>query len=92
MTIAKNIERIKSAIWDAATAHGRDPNAVTLVAASKTVAPIDIQAAIDMGLRTFGENRVQEAAYKWPELREANPEIELHLIGPLQSNKVRQAV
>lgn len=90
-SLATNIQRIKAAIRDAEKSHGRPRGAVTLVAASKTVAAHDIQAAIDLGLHTFGENRVQEAADKWPGLRAANPGVELHLIGPLQSRKARQA-
>lgn len=87
-----NIGRIRKAIQHAAIDNGRRADAVTLVAASKTVESHRIQKAIDLGLTVFGENRVQEAVSKWPELRSRNPGIELHLIGPLQSNKVRQAV
>ncbi|MGG1953666.1 YggS family pyridoxal phosphate-dependent enzyme [Ralstonia solanacearum] len=87
-----NIGRITKAIQHAAIDSGRHAKAVTLVAASKTVEPHHIQQAIDLGLTVFGENRVQEAVTKWPELRSRNAGIELHLIGPLQSNKVRQAV
>ncbi len=76
----------------AASAAGRDPASVKLVAVTKTV-PLDvIEEAIGAGQRLFGENRVQEAQAKWPFLRERHPDIELHLIGPLQSNKVREAV
>ncbi len=87
-----NIGTVRKTIQHAAIDSGRHADAVTLVAASKTVEPQHIQKAIDLGLTVFGENRVQEAAKKWPELRSRNPGIELHLIGPLQSNKVRQAV
>ena len=76
----------------AATAAERDPASVKLVAVTKTV-PLDvIEEAIGAGQRVFGENRVQEAHAKWPLLRERHADIELHLIGPLQSNKVREAV
>ncbi|MDQ0325437.1 pyridoxal phosphate enzyme (YggS family) [Rhodopseudomonas julia] len=76
----------------AAREAGRDPEAVTLVAVSKTFDAEDIEPVIVAGQRVFGENRVQEAAGKWPALREATPELKLHLIGPLQSNKAAQAV
>lgn len=64
----------------------------TLVAVTKTHGPEHILPVLAAGHRTFGENRVQEAKAKWPELREQFPDIALHLIGPLQSNKVREAV
>jgi PLP dependent protein len=76
----------------AARSAGRDPASVKLVAVTKTV-PCEIVAeAINAGQRIFGENRVQEAQAKWPALREHHPAVELHLIGPLQSNKTREAV
>jgi len=65
---------------------------VTLIAVSKTHDAPAIQPLIDAGQRVFGENRVQEAQAKWPALREAHPDIELHLIGQLQSNKAEEAV
>ncbi|MBX6426112.1 MAG: YggS family pyridoxal phosphate-dependent enzyme [Variibacter sp.] len=71
---------------------GRDPHAVELIAVSKTFGAEAIEPVIAAGQRVFGENRVQEAKAKWPALREKYPGIELHLIGPLQSNKVRDAV
>jgi pyridoxal phosphate enzyme (YggS family) len=71
---------------------GRDPASVTLVAVTKTFGPAAITPAIAAGQHVFGENRVQEAKGKWPSLREEYPEIEIHLIGPLQSNKARDAV
>jgi pyridoxal phosphate enzyme (YggS family) len=70
----------------------RDPTSVTLVAASKTFGAAAIMPVIGAGQRVFGENRVQEAKAKWPALRERHPDIALHLIGPLQSNKARDAV
>src|SRR3984893_6280961 len=70
----------------------RDPASVTLVAISKTFGPEAIEPVIACGQRVFGENRVQEAKAKWPELRARHPGLELHLVGPLQSNKVRDAV
>ena len=65
---------------------------VKLIAVSKTVPEHAIEEAIGLGQRRFGENRVQEAKAKWPALKERHPDLELHLIGPLQSNKVRDAV
>ncbi len=79
-------------IADAARGAKRDPDTVKLVAVTKTVPAPIIEEAIAMGQRIFGENRVQEAAAKWPALKARHPDLELHLIGPLQSNKVREAV
>lgn len=83
---------VREEIALAASAAGRDPASVALVAVTKTVPPDVIEEAIGAGQRRFGENRVQEARAKWPLLKERHPDIELHLIGPLQSNKVREAV
>ncbi len=71
---------------------GRKADEVTLIAVSKTHPAERIAPLIAAGQRTFGENRVQEAAEKWPALREADPDIALHLIGQLQSNKAEDAV
>jgi pyridoxal phosphate enzyme (YggS family) len=70
----------------------RAPGAVTLVCVSKTFGPDDIKPVLEAGERIFGENKVQEAEAKWPALRELYAGVELHLIGPLQTNKVREAV
>lgn len=70
----------------------RKPEDVTLIAVSKTHPPERITPLLEAGHRVFGENRVQEAADKWPALREAYPDAELHLIGQLQSNKAEEAV
>jgi len=70
----------------------RDPASVTLIAVSKTFAADAIAPVIAAGQRVFGENRVQEAKSKWPPLRDTAPGAELHLIGPLQSNKAKEAV
>src|SRR4029077_9556943 len=70
----------------------RDPASVTLVAISKTFGPEAIEPVIACGQRVFGENRVQEAKAKWPALRARPPGLELHLVGPLQSNKAKEAV
>ena len=71
---------------------GRDPAELTLVAVSKTHQAEAIEPVIAAGQRVFGENRVQEAKAKWPALLAKHPGIELHLIGPLQSNKAKEAV
>ena len=76
----------------AAKGVGRDPDEVTLIAVSKTFGVDDIRPVLEAGHRHFGENRVQEAQGKWPELKADYPELMLHLIGPLQSNKAREAV
>src|SRR4030088_3676470 len=70
----------------------RDPASVTLIAVSKTFDAAAIAPVIEAGHRIFGENRVQEARTKWPGLISAYPDLALHLIGPLQSNKAREAV
>ena len=71
---------------------GRDPASVTLIAVSKTFDAGAIGPVIESGQRVFGENRVQEAKGKWPALMQAYPGVKLHLIGPLQSNKAKEAV
>jgi PLP dependent protein len=83
---------IKERVWRSAQAHGREPAAVKLVAVTKTFEEDAILPVLRQGHRTFGENRVQEAMRKWPPLRERFSAMELHLIGPLQSNKARDAV
>ncbi len=83
---------IKERVWRAAEASGREPAAVKLVAVTKTFEAEDVLPVLRQGHVSFGENRVQEAMHKWPGLREQFPAIELHLIGPLQTNKLREAV
>ncbi len=83
---------VKANITSAEKEAGRAAGSVTLVAVSKTFAADDIRPVIEAGQRVFGENRVQEAQSKWPALREHFPDLELHLIGPLQSNKAKEAV
>jgi len=90
--ITAQLAAVHSRIAAAAKAAGRAPAAVTLVAVSKMQSVERVAVAITAGQRVFGENRVQEAAGKWPELKRAWPQIELHLIGPLQTNKAREAV
>jgi pyridoxal phosphate enzyme (YggS family) len=90
--IAANLGEIRARIAEAATAAKRAPADVSLVAVSKTHPAAAVEAAVAAGQRVFGENRVQEAASKFPALRARHPDLELHLIGPLQTNKVREAV
>jgi len=90
--VAANLKGVETEIARAARDAGRDPTDVTLVAVSKTVAAARIRPALEAGQRVFGENRVQEAELKWPALRADFPDLKLHLIGPLQTNKVRKAV
>jgi PLP dependent protein len=90
--IAGNLAAVRARIAEAARKAGRPAAAVTLVAVSKTHPAEAVAAALAAGQRVFGENRVQEAQHKYPALRERRPDLVLHLIGPLQSNKVREAV
>lgn len=93
MTLAANrLDDIRARIDRSATLAGRRADATTLIAVSKTHDADTIQPLIDAGQRVFGENRVQEAAAKWPALRDAQPDIALHLVGQLQSNKAADAV
>ncbi|MGE5503332.1 MAG: YggS family pyridoxal phosphate-dependent enzyme [Actinomycetota bacterium] len=90
--VALNLAAVRARIHAAAVAAGRDPAAVNLVAVSKTHGADAVRASMAAGQRCFGENRVQEAKAKFGELGEARAGLELHLIGPLQTNKVREAV
>jgi pyridoxal phosphate enzyme (YggS family) len=90
--LASSLHAVTRDIAEAARRVGRDPGAVKLIAVSKAMPAWAIEEAICLGQRRFGENRVQEAKGKWPALREHHHDLELHLIGPLQSNKVRDAV
>ena len=89
---AERLQGIRSRIDKAHQRFGPPPERVELVAVSKTFGADDIRPFLDLGQRVFGENRVQEAAEKWPTLRASYDGIELHLIGPLQSNKAKEAV
>ena len=89
---ASRLAAVQTIIARGAALAGRAPGAVTLIAVSKTRAAPDILPLLDAGQRVFGENRVQEAQEKWPVLREAFPDIALHLVGQLQSNKAEDAV
>jgi len=91
-SIRGKLETVRGRIAAAARAAGRNPAEVTLVAVSKTRTPGEIEAALAAGQRTFGENRVQEAMAKFPALKAAHPDLALHLIGPLQTNKADDAV
>ncbi|MEO6396335.1 MAG: YggS family pyridoxal phosphate-dependent enzyme [Devosia sp.] len=89
---AERLADIRQRIEKARGRFGPPPGAVTLVAVSKTFEAAAVRPFLGAGQRVFGENRVQEAMRKWPELRASYDGIELHLIGPLQSNKVKEAV
>lgn len=86
------LQAVRDAIAAAARLAGRDPATISLIAISKTKPVEAITPLIAQGQRVFGENRVQEAQAKWPELRAAHPDLALHLVGQLQSNKAEDAV
>lgn len=90
--IAKHFDHIKQTIGDLENAAGRKQGSVKLIAASKTQPDDAIMQALNAGHRIFGENYVQEAERRWLPLRASYPDLRLHLIGPLQSNKAGQAV
>ena len=90
--IAANLRQVRDRIANAAIRCGRRPEDVTLVAVSKTKPAEAVQEALAAGQTVFGENRVQEAAAKFPPLRAAYPLLRLHIIGGLQTNKARDAV
>ncbi|HTB37749.1 MAG TPA: YggS family pyridoxal phosphate-dependent enzyme [Reyranella sp.] len=86
------LAKVRQHIAAAARAVGRDPASITLVAVSKTHGADRVRELLDVGQRVFGENRVQEAEEKFPALKAEYPDLKLHLIGPLQTNKAREAV
>ena len=86
--IATNLERVRERMADAARRAGRSPEEITLVAVTKTIEPAVVKEVVALGLRDFGENRVQEAEWKAPLL----PEVTWHMIGHLQRNKVKKAL
>jgi pyridoxal phosphate enzyme (YggS family) len=88
----ERLAAVTARIAAAAVRAGRDPSGVRLIAVSKTFDSDAIEPVLAAGQREFGENRVQEAMAKWPALRVRHPDLRLHLIGPLQTNKVRDAV
>jgi PLP dependent protein len=90
--IESPLAKVRAEIAHACVDARRDPASVTLVAISKTFGAEAIEPVVAAGQRVFGENRVQEAKAKWPALKERYPGIELHLVGPLQSNKAKEAV
>lgn len=89
---ADRLAEVTRRIADAARDAGRQPSDVTLVAVSKTHGADSVRELLEVGHRVFGENRVQEAEDKFPALKAEYPDLELHLIGPLQTNKARDAV
>jgi pyridoxal phosphate enzyme (YggS family) len=92
MELQERLNEVRVHIAVAEQQAGRPEGAVQLVAVSKTFEADVVKQAIDAGQRVFGENRVQESQGKWPGLKAETPGIELHLIGPLQSNKAAEAV
>jgi pyridoxal phosphate enzyme (YggS family) len=90
--IAENLAAVNARLHVALVSAGRAPGSARLVAVSKSQSEKKIRAALAAGQRAFGENRVQEAAQKWPELKREFPDVVLHLIGPLQTNKTSEAV
>ena len=90
--VHEGLKKVLNGVTQAAREAGRPPEAVTLIAVSKTFDGPEIIPVIEAGQRVFGENRVQEAKAKWPALKMRWPDVELHLIGPLQSNKAAEAV
>src|SRR5690349_3689947 len=89
---AERLQRIRDDIAAASALAKRDPSEIQLIAVSKGRSADEIEALIDAGQRDFGENRVQEAMAKWPALLERHPDVRLHAIGRLQSNKAADAV
>ncbi len=86
------LQEVRTRIEVAALSAGRRVSEITLIAVSKTFGPEEIMPVLRAGQKAFGENRVQEAARKWPALRSISAELQLHLIGPLQTNKAAEAV
>lgn len=92
MSVADNLAAIYEQIEKAAKTADRNPADIHLVAVSKKQPQERIEAALNAGHRLFGENRVQEAQRRWTDLKDQYPDLKLHLIGPLQTNKVKEAV
>src|SRR5246500_6021774 len=91
-TLNSGLATVRAEIERACREASRDPSSVTLVAVSKTFHADAIEPVLAAGQKVFGENRVQEAQKKWPPLIASHPGVELHMIGPLQSNKAKEAV
>ena len=92
MSVLDNLQTIQNQIAKVAQEYGRDAKSVNLVAVSKKQPDERLQEALDAGHRLFGENRVQEAQAHWAHRRDEYPDLKLHLIGPLQTNKAKEAV
>jgi uncharacterized pyridoxal phosphate-containing UPF0001 family protein len=92
MSISSHLAEVKQAIAECEKEAGREDGSVSLIAVSKTFDADTVEKVLKVGQRVFGENKVQEAKGKWPQLREKYDDVELHLIGPLQSNKAKDAV
>jgi PLP dependent protein len=92
LSVGARLDAVRRAIVDACAAVGRAPDTVTLIAVSKTFPPEPVLQAIRSGHLCFGENRVQEATGKWTSMLAEHPAVELHLVGPLQRNKVAKAI
>lgn len=90
--VADNLAQVEEQIAEAARAAGRDPGSVTLVAVSKAQPEARVLAALEAGQRVFGENYVQPAQARWPDLKARFPEVRLHMIGPIQTNKAKDVV
>jgi PLP dependent protein len=90
--VAANLATVRARIVAAAEEVGRDPAGITLVAVSKAQPEARVRAALAAGHRIFGENYMQEAKARWPALRELYPDVRVHMIGPIQSNKARDVV
>lgn len=91
-TVNERLNSVREQISQAEKATDRTDGSVQLIAVSKTFEADDIRPVLDQGQRVFGENRVQESQGKWPQLKSEYDDVELHLIGPLQSNKTAEAV
>ncbi|PCI55432.1 MAG: YggS family pyridoxal phosphate-dependent enzyme [Alphaproteobacteria bacterium] len=92
MSIKENLEHIQERIAKAAAPWGRAKEDIHLLAVSKRQSIDSIQTALDCGHRQFAENKVQEATQHWAELKPRHPDLQLHLIGPLQTNKIKDAL
>lgn len=92
MSVIENLKNINETIHETATSWKREPADINLIAVSKRQSQDSIQSAIDAGHRLFGENRVQEAHEHWADIKPSYPDLKLHLIGPLQTNKINEAI
>ena len=90
--VIKNLEMVKYNITKSAEENGRDPRDIKLIIVTKKFNQDSIKPLLDIGHLTFGENRVKEALNKWPDLMDSYKDIELHMLGNLQSNKVKDAL